>query len=239
MPGRQDRYGDRAGLPLPVLKSRQWELGLRGSREQFDWSLAWFDIDRPAVTDAPPEYRIDGSNHHRGLEGSLAVEAGAWTLRGGAIWIDAQREGAEDPTANGLTPANVPRHTLKLQSGYRVAGVPGLALQAGLVHEGRRFVLPDNSIALPSWTRVDAGASLQQRLRGQHADLAPGHRQPLRPTRLEGVAPAVRPCVPVPARVAHPAADGAGRPVTPCHAGGPGGPGARRSAMYNRGLFPR
>ena len=83
---------------------------------------------------------------------------------GGAIWIDAQREGAEDPVANGLRPVNVPRHTLKLQSDYRVGGVPGLAFQAGLVHEGRRFVLPDNSIALPSWTRVDAGVSLRHRL---------------------------------------------------------------------------
>ena len=91
VPGREDLYGDRAGLPLPVLKSRQWEVGLRGGREHLDWSVAWFDIDRPAVTDAPPAYRIDGSDHHRGLEGSLAVEAGAWTLRG---WRDLDRRAA-------------------------------------------------------------------------------------------------------------------------------------------------
>lgn len=153
------RYGDRSGIALPVLRSRQWELGLRVGGEAWRWGLTWFDIDRPAVTDAPPIYQIDGSNRHRGLELTLDADLGPWSLRGGAMWIDAERRGASDAALNGQRPANVPRRSLKLRGGYQVAAVPGLALQAGLVHEGRRNVLPDGSFELPSWTRVDAGAA--------------------------------------------------------------------------------
>lgn len=165
VPGRADRYPD-AGLALPVLKSRQREVGVRGGGDRWRWSLAGFDIDRPAITDNPPVYRIDGSNRHRGLEAEGQFDSGPWSLWGGAMWLDAKRRGAADTALNGLRPVNVPRHTLKLRGSYDVAAVTGLALQAGLVHEGRRNVLEDGSIQLPSWTRVDAGASWRQALQG-------------------------------------------------------------------------
>jgi len=37
-----------------------------------------------------------------------------------------------------------------------------------LVHEGRRWVDPDNTVRLPSWTRVDVGLKAQQRLDGSN-----------------------------------------------------------------------
>ena len=33
----------------------------------------------------------------------------------------------------------------------------GVEASAALVHEGRRAVLPDNSLQLPAWTRLDLG----------------------------------------------------------------------------------
>ena len=42
--------------------------------------------------------------------------------------------------------------------------VPGLAVVGFVTHEGRRMVLPDNSIATPGWTRIDLGARWTQRL---------------------------------------------------------------------------
>lgn len=154
VPGRPDRYAN-AGEALPALKSRQWELGAKGTLGQGSWSLAWFDIDRPAVTDTGSAYFIDGSARHRGVEASASQDWGRWTLRGSAMLLDAERRGGSDAAVNGQRPINVPDRTLRLQGRYRVPAISGLELGADLAHEGRRSVLADGSIELPSWTRTD------------------------------------------------------------------------------------
>jgi iron complex outermembrane receptor protein len=165
VPGRADRYSN-AGEPLPTLKSRQWELGWRGATQsgtalRGTWNLAWFDIDRPAVTDTGTAYFIDGSARHRGIDAAGNLEQGAWTLAASAMWLDAERRRSSDPILNGQRPTNVPERTARLQARWRVPTVQGLELAADLSHEGRRNVLPDGSIELPSWTRTDLGAKRQ------------------------------------------------------------------------------
>jgi iron complex outermembrane receptor protein len=81
--------------------------------------------------------------------------------------MDAKRRGSTaEPAANGQWPTNVPKQVLRAQAAYRVASVPGLELLGQLSHEGRRNVLPDGSITLPSWTRVDAVLRYDTKLRG-------------------------------------------------------------------------
>ena len=139
---------------------------------ELNWGIALFDISRPAFSDigsncgsdtpgATCTRRADGAARHRGLELSGGWRSGPWSLQGGAQWIKARREGSLDTRLNGKAPTNVPQHTLKLQTRYDVAALPGLALRADLVNEGRRMVLPDNSVALPATTRVDAGLRFQ------------------------------------------------------------------------------
>lgn len=155
-----------AGQPLPALKSRQWELGLKGEHGDAGWSLTAFDIRRPLSSDfcvdedteKPVCTRsTDGNARHQGVEATADTRLGDWSLRGSALWLKARREGSIDPADNGRTPTNVPDRALKLQGEYRVPALPGLSLLANLIHEGRRYVLPDNSAQVPSWTRVDLG----------------------------------------------------------------------------------
>ena len=55
--------------------------------------------------------------------------------------------------------------SLRVGTEYRPAAISGLALQASLTAEGNRVVLPyDESVRIPGWTRLDLGASWQQRL---------------------------------------------------------------------------
>ena len=168
----QPRFTNR-GQPLPALKSRQVELGFKGSIERGTWSLAAFDIVRPRFNDigacdvdASCMHQRDGTQHHRGIEASAQARAGAWTLDAGTQWLKARVEGTQDPALNGLKPTNVPAFTLKLQASYDVAAAAGLQLRAGLVHESAREVLPDNSIEIPGWTRFDAGARYDTRIAG-------------------------------------------------------------------------
>ena len=109
--------------------------------------------------------QYDGSAVHQGLEASTQWTQGAWRLDGGILLLDAKRQGSiAEPATNGQRPPNVPRWTLRSQAAWRVAGVPGLELQGRLSHEARRAVLPDASIQLPAWTRVDAALRYDTRI---------------------------------------------------------------------------
>ena len=168
------RYTNR-GQPLPALKSRQAEAGIKHAQERIEASLIAFAIVRPLAADigacdvdASCTRRVDGDARHLGIEAAGSWRSGAWTLGGSAMWLNAERRGASDPALNGLRPANVPARTLKLRAAHDLAAWPGLQLQAALVHEGPRMVLPDNSVEAPGWTRLDLGARLHGRI-GGHA----------------------------------------------------------------------
>jgi iron complex outermembrane receptor protein len=172
-PGRS-RYTN-AGQPLPALKSRQKEIGLKGSSQALNWNVTWFDITRPLWGDAGScdltgtcTRQFDGEARHQGLELGASTTTGPWTLNASATWLKAERQNAViDPTLNGKRPTNVPEWIVRASASYRLASVPGLTLQAGLSHEGARTVVPDESITLPAWTRVDAGVRYETRLAGQ------------------------------------------------------------------------
>ena len=170
----RSRYSN-AGQALPALKSRQLEMGLKHSSSALGWTVAVFDISRPAWRDigtcdstaASCTRQIDGLAHHRGLEGEADWRVGPWNLRASAMLLQARREGSADPALNGLRPTNVPSRSLKAQAAYNLPAVPGLALLGFISHEGQRMVLPDNSIATPGWTRLDLAARYSLKWAGQ------------------------------------------------------------------------
>ncbi len=165
----QPRYSNR-GEPLPALRSRQFEAGLKHSGEVFDAAVTLFDIDRPQAADigacagADSCVRaIDGSARHRGAEAQATWRSGAWLWQASAMWLDAERRGSTQPGVNGQRPVNVPTATLRLGTEYRLAALPGLALQANVAAESDRVVLPyDESVRIPGWARLDLGARWRQ-----------------------------------------------------------------------------
>ncbi|MGJ7578675.1 TonB-dependent siderophore receptor [Variovorax sp. RHLX14] len=173
VPNRASRYTN-AGEALPALTSRQWEIGLKGGAETFNWQVAYFDIQRPVTnldfcvnTGAACTIATDGKASHSGLEASSQWTQGPWRLAGSMTLLDARREGSiAQPDINGQRPTNVPKNVARAQVAYRVAAVPGLELQGAMSYEGRRNVLPDGSIQLPSWTRFDAALRYDTKLNG-------------------------------------------------------------------------
>lgn len=165
-----------AGAALPALKSRQFELGIKGELAQIHWSAAWFDITRPMFGDLGScdttgtcTRQLDGTAKHRGLELTAGTPAPAavqpWHVDGGVTLINARRQGSTaTPTVNGLSPTNVPDWILRLNASYKIAAVPGLQLEGHVSHEGKRAVLPDNSVMLPAWTRLDMGLRLDTKI---------------------------------------------------------------------------
>lgn len=173
VPNKISQYSN-AGQALPALRSRQWELGIKGGSDAFNWQLAWFDISRPMTNidlcSGLCEVRNDGKAVHRGLEAGAQWSQGPWRIGGSLTLIDAKRRGSTaNPALNGESPTNVPKQVLRAQTAYRFASVPGLEVAGQLSYEGRRNVLPDGSVTLPSWTRVDAVLRYDTRLRGANA----------------------------------------------------------------------
>jgi iron complex outermembrane recepter protein len=165
------------GQVLPALKSTQYELGLKGQSSQYLWTATAFEITRPQSGNAGAMCDlftantctrvIDGSARHRGLELSASTPPANpqrfWQLSGGLTVLQARRHGSLINSAlNGLRPVNVPQWVARLNGDFLVPALPGLALQAHVSHEGKRAVLADNSIQLPSWTRLDLGLRYEQ-----------------------------------------------------------------------------
>lgn len=160
-----------AGQALPALKSRQTELGIKHEEGDVSASLVAFSIDRPMAADLCDDdgsclRRNAGSARHRGLEAALGWRTGPWQLNASAMWLHARLHGEGFGANDGNRPTNVPARTLRLQGGYALPSVPGLLLQAGLVYEGNKMVLEDNSARIPGWTTTSLGLRYLQRLQG-------------------------------------------------------------------------
>ena len=175
------RYAN-AGQALPTLKSRQAEIGVKVQGGALRYSAALFNIRRPAFADvgtcdttATCTRQLDGQARHRGLELAAGGQAGAWTLDGGLTLINAQRRGSTASGAlNGKRPTNVPGWVLRANAAYQVANVPGLSVSGHLSHEGTRAVVPDGSVNLPAWTRLDGGLRYDTQLGGYKTTLTLG-----------------------------------------------------------------
>ncbi len=174
VPNRMTQYSN-AGQALPVLKSKQFEVGMKGGDNTFGWQVTYFRIQRPMTNlDAcsrlginPCEGAYDGDAVHRGLEGSSQWRSGPWQLDGGVTLLNAKRQGSTaEPATNGKRPPNVPNWVLRARAAYAVAAVPGMQMEGAVSHEGRRAVLPDDTIMLGGWTRLDAALRYNTQLGG-------------------------------------------------------------------------
>ena len=169
-----------AGSVLPALKSKQAEVGVKGSHREWSWQVDAFDIRRPVTNfdtcaatadpsgSAPPSCTggLDGTEHHRGVEAALSWAGDAWRAGATAMVLRARREDSVlTPELNGLRPVNVPQFVARAYAAWRVPNVNGLELQASLSHEGDRAILADNSIMLPAWTRIDAALRYETQVR--------------------------------------------------------------------------
>ena len=148
-----------AGSPLPALKSRQAEVGVKGQGSWQDWAVQWgvnlFRTTRPQEANVNGDYLIDGNARHQGIEANWQGRQGAWGLFGSAMVLDATRRGSTQAGVNGQSPINVPDSVLKASGTYAFTAPVAVVAQLDLVHEGRRWVDAANTVRLPSWTRTD------------------------------------------------------------------------------------
>jgi iron complex outermembrane receptor protein len=141
-------------------------MGVKHGSDAVEAALTVFDIQRGKSVDAglcgaagTCTLVLDGTTRHRGVEAQGAVAVADWRFGFSAMLLSAQREGSAMAAVNGQRPVNVPARSLRLNTDYNVPGTQGLVLHAGLVAEGERVVVPDDTSArIPGWSRLDLGA---------------------------------------------------------------------------------
>jgi iron complex outermembrane recepter protein len=150
------------GAVLPVRRSRQTEIGIKSQTEAWFTQATLFRIERPMsnldacafMGNLACLVQPDGSAVHQGLELSTQWQNKLWQLSASATGLHARRQASQVLALNGLQPTNVPTYILRLNAAYQFA--PDWQVAMHLSHEGKRQILPDNSLQLPAWTRIDA-----------------------------------------------------------------------------------
>jgi catecholate siderophore receptor len=136
-------------------------------------SAAVYQLDRtnvaiPDPLDPSVSILVDGQET-RGIELGIAGQVTeAWSVFGGYAWQDGELTATASPTAlDGATLAQLPEHKFSLWNRYQLTPAWGLGL--GLMYQSDMYTSTDNTVTLPSFTRVDAAVfySLNDRIRAQ------------------------------------------------------------------------
>ncbi|SEK60836.1 iron complex outermembrane recepter protein [Roseateles sp. YR242] len=156
------------GITLPPYVSRQKELGLKYDGGRIGGTVALFSTAKPrAVTVYNVSFTAEGEDRHQGVEFTAFGEITRdWKLLGGFTWLDAEQRRTGAPTTEGKQVIGVPRRMLNLGTEWNVPGLEGLTLDARMVATSPVAANAINTLNVPGWTRLDAGARYTIDFRG-------------------------------------------------------------------------
>jgi catecholate siderophore receptor len=124
------------------------------------FTAALYRLDRgnvvvPDPTDPAVSILVD-AQQTKGLElGVNGYLTRAWSVAGGYAYQDGQITRSISATAQaGATLAQLPKHSVSLWNKYDFSA--RFAAGMGVIYRGDVFTSTDNTVLLPSWTRVDA-----------------------------------------------------------------------------------
>lgn len=165
-----------ANEPLPALRTKQAELGLRyrfsGNMRLivglFEVQKPYFEIDR-----ADGVFRVLGQVRHRGAEISLSGKPLAGlNLVAGAVLLRPRVTGvAVEDGRLGSRPLGRTGTLLDLRLDYRLPRLDALSLDLGIVYTGRRVARVDNTLYVPERLTLDLGGRYRFRAGGAPATL--------------------------------------------------------------------
>ncbi|HEV7923168.1 MAG TPA: TonB-dependent siderophore receptor [Thermoanaerobaculia bacterium] len=177
-------YLPRAGEQLSSLsltnqalkpeEFRNYEVGMKWDvAQQLELAAAVYRLDRGNVAVPDPvspalSTLVDGQRTE-GVELSAGGNlTNAWSIVGAYAYQDGEITRSISATAQaGARLAQVPLHSASLWNKYDLSSAWGVGL--GLIHRGAVFTSTDNTVTLPSFTRVDAALfyQLSDHLRAQ------------------------------------------------------------------------
>lgn len=156
---------DYLGNPFDPQKGEQWESGIkldiRPARAIV--TAAVFKLDRENLTESDPDHqgfsRLTGLQRSKGFEFSIdsnPIDPLRVTLNWNHLF---EAEYVNDNNNAGNTIPNAPTNAVGLFASYDLDEMqPGLSVNAGVTHVGRRMGINTNRFYLPAYTLFDLGA---------------------------------------------------------------------------------
>ncbi|MBU2893377.1 TonB-dependent siderophore receptor [Colwellia sp. D2M02] len=149
------------GDSLGPQKSEQIETGIKYRLANATFTAALFEIEKMLeYHNKQSNYFVqDGIQRHRGLELNINGELSEnISLVTSATLLDAELVNLTGETdINGNRPPNVPKKQANIYLDYAVPFVEKLNVNAGIYYVGEREQNVQNTLSLPSYTRLDAG----------------------------------------------------------------------------------
>ena len=163
-------YVPRAGDQLSSLsvtnealkpeKFMNLELGAKWDiRPDLALTAALYQLDRSNVIAADPNdlsrtILVDGQRTRGAEVGLMGRITPHWSIMGGYAYTDAEITKNITGADKGAAVAQVPKHTVAVWNRYDFTSYLGLGL--GVIHRGSIYAAVDNTVLLPSYTRLDA-----------------------------------------------------------------------------------
>jgi iron complex outermembrane receptor protein len=145
--------------------SRQKEIGVKVDTGKFGASAALFTTAQPQAYVANNTFGLFGEQRNRGLELSVfGMPAKGLRLLGGATLLDSEQRRTLNGAFDGFEAIGVPEMQFNLGADWDVPGVQGLSLNARVLHTATQFADAANLQKLPSWSRLDIGATWTTRV---------------------------------------------------------------------------
>jgi len=154
------------GALLDPLKSKQYELGLKTSREDWAATAALFRIEKKSeYANAANELVQGGKSIYQGLELSASTRiATYWNVGGSLMLLDSEYKKGSDYIGNRV--AGAPKFVAAAQVAYSVPQLPGLKLRADVKYTGTTMLGASNKVEAPDYAIVNIGATYDTRIHG-------------------------------------------------------------------------
>ena len=142
---------------LAPYASKQKEVGLKYDGGRLGFGASYFTTDKPRAVLA--QDTAQGEDRHRGVElTAFGMATRELKVLGGLTWLDATQHGTGVAATEGKRTLGIARVQANLGAEWEVPALQGLALDARVVHTGKVFADSANTLRVPAWTRLDAGA---------------------------------------------------------------------------------
>ncbi len=163
---------DNTGETFAPYTSRQKEIGVKYDAGKVGMSAALFTTTQPSAYVQNRRFGVFGEQRNRGLElSAFGTPLRGIRVLGGLTLLDAEQRVTAGAINQGKDVIGVPDTQLNLGAEFDIAAVPGLTLTARTLYTSGQYADGANLQKLPSWSRLDLGASYATRVAGRAVTL--------------------------------------------------------------------
>lgn len=149
---------NNVGAALDPFVSKQKEIGIKYDGGTLGGALSLFSTERATGKAVNQIYAINGKQKNEGVELSMYGEAQrGLRLLGGITFLDAKQVDT-DGGFSGKNAIGVPDTQANVGFEWDVPGLQGLTLTGRALYTSSQYASQDNTLSIPSWTRLDLGA---------------------------------------------------------------------------------